>query len=169
MCLFNTIGNDYGTACNRIITSYRRTNLEDILLERSKLKMNPQIELARDLGDMVGNSGLNKVYVTDLTDDSVFVIDSNSGNMTKKIHVGEFPVNIDVDTLSNKVYVANTGDNTVSIINGATDKKEVPDIRVGKGPIAIAAYEHPDKIISMADLDKKKSMWRTMLITQSLS
>jgi YVTN family beta-propeller protein len=45
---------------------------------------------------------------------------------------------IAVNPLSNKVYVANFGSGTVSIIDGFTDKEEF-DLRVGKEPIAIAA------------------------------
>jgi YVTN family beta-propeller protein len=57
---------------------------------------------------------------------------------------------IAVDLPHNKIYVANSGDNTVSVINATSDKKETPDIPVGNYPRSIAVdssyYSSYDKI-----------------------
>jgi YVTN family beta-propeller protein len=56
------------------------------------------------------------------------------------IRVGKDPVAIAVDAYANKIYVANMGDNTVSVIDGTTNTKIGNDIKVGKSPIAVDAY-----------------------------
>jgi YVTN family beta-propeller protein len=48
------------------------------------------------------------------------------------------PSAIAVDPTSNKIYVANFRDNTVSVINGTTETKEPNDITVGDSPSSIA-------------------------------
>lgn len=111
--------------------------LESILQERNAFKNNLQINLGGNLTDIAFNSGLNKVYVTDSQSNSVFIINSNSGNITK-IFVGLRPTAIAIDdAFSNKVYVVNSLDNTVSVI-ASSDKKEPKDVPVGKDPTAIA-------------------------------
>jgi YVTN family beta-propeller protein len=97
--------------------------LESILQKRSAFKNNPQIELSfgTKLSDIAINQVTNKVYVTDMANNVVSVIDSDSGNTTKKIRVGEAPTAIAVDRNSNTVYVANSGDSTVSVIDGFND------------------------------------------------
>jgi YVTN family beta-propeller protein len=53
------------------------------------------------------------------------------------ITVGEDPRAIGVDFNLNKIYVVNTGGNTVSVIDG-TNNTNVKNIPVGEFPISIA-------------------------------
>ena len=53
------------------------------------------------------------------------------------IIVGNNATGIAVDSNKNLVYVANSGDNTVSVIDG-TDNKIIKNITVGKLPTKIA-------------------------------
>jgi YVTN family beta-propeller protein len=43
-------------------------------------------------------------------------------------------------SVPDKIYVANAGSDTVSVINATTDKKEPNDIDVGESPVAIAGF-----------------------------
>ena len=54
---------------------------------------------------------------------TVSVLDSEFG-LTKNIFVGIRPQGIAVDAFSNKVYVANYGADSVSVINSINDTKE---------------------------------------------
>ena len=72
----------------------------------------------------------NKLYVT-TANNAITVIDyattSNhtlESELSSTIPVGLFPQGIVVDHTTNKVYVSNTGENTVSVINGSTNKLE---------------------------------------------
>ena len=47
------------------------------------------------------------------------------------------PLGIDVNGLSRKIYVANSGDNTISVIDESNDTKIGNDIPVGKDPLGI--------------------------------
>jgi len=60
----------------------------------------------------------------------VSVIDIPLGKVVDKIHVGIDPQGVAVDASHNKIYVANSGSNSISIINGLTDKviKTIPII-----------------------------------------
>ena len=69
---------------------------------------------------------------------------------TKTISVGNSPDAVAVDPSQNLIYVANGGDNTVSVINGSTNtiKKTVP---VGDDPDAIAVNPSTETVY-VADL-----------------
>jgi DNA-binding beta-propeller fold protein YncE len=77
-------------------------------------------------GDMEVNAVTNKTYTPceDYTDgeppgQTVYVIDGAT-NSTFPIAVGDQPNNSEVDSVHNLVYTANTVDNTISVIGGAT-------------------------------------------------
>ena len=54
------------------------------------------------------------------------------------IKVGEGPTEIAVDPSTHKAYVSNSGNNTVSVIDGATNRVIGDPIPVGDGPRGIA-------------------------------
>ena len=54
------------------------------------------------------------------------------------IQVGKKPIGIAVDTSTHKAYVSNSGNNTVSVIDGATNRVIGDPIPVGDGPFGIA-------------------------------
>ncbi|MGV3586160.1 MAG: YncE family protein [Adhaeribacter sp.] len=68
----------------------------------------------------------NKGYVTEWVNygskGRVSVIDLNTNTVTKTIEVGLMPENLII--FNNKVYVVNSSENTISIINAATDALE---------------------------------------------
>jgi YVTN family beta-propeller protein len=53
------------------------------------------------------------------------------------VHVGTLPTGIAVNPATNRIYVANTNDGTVSVINGATNAV-VATITVGSSPFGVA-------------------------------
>ena len=57
------------------------------------------------------------------------------------IIVGEQPLGIGVNNVTNTIYVANQGDNSVSVIDGKNNTKIIKDIHVGKEPLAIGVDE----------------------------
>ena len=52
------------------------------------------------------------------------------------IRVGDRPVDIAVNPATNLIYVANSGSNTTSVIDGSTNKL-VRDIQVGAFPLGV--------------------------------
>jgi YVTN family beta-propeller protein len=60
----------------------------------------------------------NKIYVGDLTGNTVAVIDGATNTVTT-VTVGSAPVDIAVNTVTNKIYVANNGSANVTVIDGA--------------------------------------------------
>jgi YVTN family beta-propeller protein len=73
---------------------------------------------------MAINPDANKVYVANSGDISVSVINGTTDKVKNVIPVGKNPSAMAINRISNKVYVANgLDDNTVSVIDGNTDKK----------------------------------------------
>jgi YVTN family beta-propeller protein len=60
-------------------------------------------------------------------------------NETSGIPVGKHPTAIGIKGFTNKIYVANYDDGTVSVINGTNNTKIGKDIPVGKNPKGIGA------------------------------
>lgn len=58
-------------------------------------------------------------------------------NINSGIRVDSYPVGVAVNPSTNKIYVANELSNTVSIIDGSTDKVDATTIKVGKSPYGI--------------------------------
>ena len=87
----------------------------------------------------------NTIYVTNNLDNTVTVINGSS-NATSSLAVGELPVNVAVNSATNKVYVVNVGggpsvggqnDGTVTVINGSSNTVTAT-VNVGAGPDPIA-------------------------------
>jgi YVTN family beta-propeller protein len=66
------------------------------------------------------NQETNTVYVTDFKS-QVIVIDANVNAISANITVGKNPDGVSIDPLSDKIYVANSGDGTVTVIDGKTN------------------------------------------------
>jgi YVTN family beta-propeller protein len=86
----------------------------------------------------MAEGGNAKIYVADGGDNTVYAIDVFNVTNVVPIAVGYSPTYMAVDPLRDKIYVANTASNTVSVIDTSTDKKEPHDITVGKGPTYMA-------------------------------
>jgi YVTN family beta-propeller protein len=79
---------------------------------------------------------LGKVYVANLDDSTVSVIDTANNSKIKDIMVGKGPAAIGVLPLLNRIYVANSVDNNVSVIDTTTNTK-IKDIKAGFAPWGI--------------------------------
>ncbi|HEX4344315.1 MAG TPA: prepilin-type N-terminal cleavage/methylation domain-containing protein, partial [Solirubrobacteraceae bacterium] len=77
---------------------------------------------------------------------SIFDPTAASAFATNALAVGSSPTDVAVDAKTNKIYVANSGDNTVSVINGAKDTIEGSPIAVGDTPTYIAVNPANDKV-----------------------
>ncbi len=89
--------------------------------------------------------GRNSQNTTGLT---VTVLDGNSGTNTFPIAVGDYPNAAAVNPNTNTIYVPNQGDNTVSVIGGATKAQlntvtpcRLIDTRSSGGPIQGGTYQ----------------------------
>jgi uncharacterized repeat protein (TIGR01451 family) len=68
------------------------------------------------------NPDTSMVYVANPQNNSVLAVDpSGSGSVEARILVGDYPLGIDVDSNTNKIYAANLLDGTVSAIRGGED------------------------------------------------
>jgi YVTN family beta-propeller protein len=91
-------------------------------------------------------SELNSAYVTNVGDSSgtVNIIRYDDDNYLNYIHVGNKPVDIDVNPETKKTYVVNYDDNTLSIIN-STNRGE-KQIAIGDKPRSVAVNPTTNKI-----------------------
>lgn len=65
---------------------------------------------------------VEKIYVLNYVDDSVFVVDPRSDSLIKTIKVGRGPIGFSFsDSLNSKIYIANRMDNTISVIDSQND------------------------------------------------
>jgi YVTN family beta-propeller protein len=104
------------------------------------------------------NQSTDTIYVANIGDNTVSVINGATCNATMTTGCGQNPPTIKVgigpdgvaaDQATDTIYVANGGDNTVSVINGATCNATVtsgcgqdpPTIAVGNGPLGIAVNQ----------------------------
>lgn len=101
----------------------------------------------------------SRVYVTNSGSDSVSVIDtanhevaqiadpSNAGSTTPSIYLGNgmIPWGVVVSTSGDKVYVANSGDNSVSVIDAASNTIDAK-VPVGQRPYGMAVNPKSPKL-----------------------
>jgi YVTN family beta-propeller protein len=97
---------------------------------------------------VVLNARTGKVYAVDSTRGAVVVFESGQRNGTP-LAVGAAPVAIAVNEATNRIYVANAGSDTVSVINGETNAVTA-SVRVGARPYAITANPASNKIFVSA-------------------
>ncbi len=65
---------------------------------------------------MAVDPGTHTVYVTNIHDNTVSVIDASTRTVTATVPVGKQPGGVAVDPGTHTVYVTNIHDNTVSVI-----------------------------------------------------
>jgi YVTN family beta-propeller protein len=93
----------------------------------------------------------NKIYVANLDGNTVSVIDGAT-NTTATVNVGEFPNEVAVNPVTNKIYVSNLcgidsschSSGTVTVIDGATNKPAT--VNVGYYPYGLAVNSVTNKI-----------------------
>lgn len=82
------------------------------------------------------NEATAAVYITRIEDADLAAVNPGSLNPIT-LPAGEIPCAIAVNSNTNTLYVANYGDNTVSVVNATTSRK-IATVPVGKHPKAIA-------------------------------
>lgn len=82
-------------------------------------------------------TGGQSLYVTNVLDDTVSVVNTATYEITKTIRVGGSPRSIAISPDGATAYVTNTADDTLSVINTA-DNTVSATIRVGKRPHSVA-------------------------------
>jgi YVTN family beta-propeller protein len=93
--------------------------------------------------ELLYNPVNDKVYVADITSDTVSVINSQTDEVDATINVGDSPRNLIYNPENGDVYVANIGTDivsptdTVSVINSQTDEVDAT-ITVGDTPVGLA-------------------------------
>ena len=90
-------------------------------------------------------SAPNTIYVTNVKDNTVSVINGQTNTVVATIPVGSGPVTIGVNPTTKMIYVVNNGDNTVSVINGQTNNVTAI-ISVGNEPGGIGVNPTTDMI-----------------------
>jgi YVTN family beta-propeller protein len=90
------------------------------------------------------NPKTGKTYAVDPENDCVAVLDA-AGHYAAAVKVGTGPGAIAIDSVTNRIYVANEGSGNVSVIDGATDKV-MATVPVGDLPYVIAANPVTNKI-----------------------
>ncbi|MGA9149366.1 MAG: hypothetical protein WBZ36_02215 [Candidatus Nitrosopolaris sp.] len=90
-------------SCNNV----NAKTFESVTEYRKSLGESPQIMVGKNPADIITSRVTNKIYVANADDNTVSVIDSDSGN-TKTIRVGLSPQSIAIDDVMDKIYVANT-------------------------------------------------------------
>ncbi len=88
-------------------------------------------------------SGNGSCHVTMTQNWSVGAVFARNGVLAT-IPVGADPYTLDANRTTNKIYVANSGDNTVTIIDGATDSTS--SVQVGQNPGDVVVNEATNKI-----------------------
>ena len=109
------------------------------------------------------NEATKTIYVANRRDNTVSVIDGRACNGSHMagcgqdwptVAVGPSPQALAVDEVTNTIYVTNTNDSTVSVINGSTCNgsnhsgcgQTPPTVSVGAGPRAIGVNQRTDTI-----------------------
>lgn len=90
------------------------------------------------------NSRTGKFYAVNRMQDEVTVLDDR-GRLLTSVPVGHQPVSIAVNPVTNRVYVANSGGSTATVIDGATDKP-IANVPVGDLPYTIAVNQATNKV-----------------------
>jgi len=89
------------------------------------------------LGGIAVNPATNLIYVADINDNNISVIDGENHQVVTDIEVGDRPIQIGVNPATNSIYVVNENSDNVSVINGSTNLV-VDTIEVGNRLGAIA-------------------------------
>ena len=69
---------------------------------------------------------------------------SSVTNNTTTVAVGSSPGAVAVNSVTNQIYVANNGSNTVTVIDGATNNTTT--VAVGNGPDTVAVNTNTNQI-----------------------
>jgi YVTN family beta-propeller protein len=93
----------------------------------------------KDMTGVVVTADSKKAYVVRRGDNKVSVIDLERLQVTGEIAVGRSP-EVATRTASGKIYVANSGSGSVSVIDAGSDRVLKTISKVGKHPWALASF-----------------------------
>ena len=115
------------------LLGYEDTNLTIV---DSSAKLVGKVAAGIHLWGMAVNEGTHTLYATRLGNAELVVWDELSGGI-KTVPVGAIPCAVAVNPATNMVYVANHGDDMVTVVDGAKNTR-VATLHVGKQPQGIA-------------------------------
>jgi DNA-binding beta-propeller fold protein YncE len=123
----------------------------------------PTFQVGNYAQDLRVNEATDTIYAVNAFDDTVSVINggtcnaensSGCGQTPALVHVGSFPFALAINQRTNTIYVANNGDGTVSVIDGAACDaanttgcgQTPPAIPVGNAPNGVAVNPSTDTV-----------------------
>jgi len=87
----------------------------------------------------------NRIFVANLRENTVSVLDAQTGHMLRTVGVGRDPWSLAVATTAGRVCVANASSNTISILD-AQSGHVVRTVSVGLGPRVMAVDEGAGRV-----------------------
>ncbi|MBM4065868.1 MAG: hypothetical protein FJ266_09555 [Planctomycetes bacterium] len=91
------------------------------------------------------NSSTNRIYVANVSSNTVSVIDGADNTVLSTISVGNGPYGVGVNASTNRIYVTNGYGGTVSVIDGA-DNTVLSTISVGSNPYHVGVNSSTNRI-----------------------
>lgn len=113
-----------------------RVGSADVLMVDLESRAHTVIKVGNYPCAIAVNPKTHMAYVTNYTDNTVSVIDGDSGTVRGTIPVGSHPQSVAVDPNTNRVYVGNVQGNTVSVID-AFRMKVIQTLPAGNRPYAV--------------------------------
>jgi YVTN family beta-propeller protein len=102
------------------------------------------------------NSKAGILYVANYGDNTVTVIDANTGKARATVRVGDHPKGIAFDPKGKLVYVANTSSDSVTVID-AENNAVLATLPAGKSPYALAVVPGSSRLYVANESDDKSS------------
>jgi YVTN family beta-propeller protein len=121
------------------------------VLEATNDTLIDNISVGSEPGSLAIDPVINRLYVANSDSNTISVIDYyigkggtfNNKKVVEDIKVGNYPSSIVLDPeANNKLYVANSDSNTVSIIDTSALELRPNDIQVGNNPYSIVAHKN---------------------------
>ena len=106
----------------------------------------PLVPLTGRVGDVVIDASNQFAYATNTSNDRIEVISLATHTVVTTINVGPTPIGVDFSPDGTQLYVANSGDNTVSVVDVAT-RAQLRTITIPAGP----SHDHPYWIATGSD------------------
>jgi YVTN family beta-propeller protein len=91
------------------------------------------------------NSDTNRIYVANIFDNTVSVIDGTTNTVIDTVDVGNGPNGVGVNPATNRIYVTNLLDGTVSVIDGTTNTV-IDTVDVGDNPRGVGVNPATNRI-----------------------
>jgi DNA-binding beta-propeller fold protein YncE len=114
-----------------------------LMLDRETLAVEAQVRVGLDARAVAVNPVTKRAYVVNRgtgTGSTLSVIKTATRSVIKEIALGQIAVDVEVNTRLNRVYVSNRTQESLQVINGATNSLLAP-VKVGKGLGGMAVDE----------------------------